>query len=76
MENVGEWLIQTEEFRSWHDCLGIGEGHKEVLFCYGASGVGKAFIGWGNLFLGERTKRVKANKPRFQLVGRQAVRSR
>ena len=43
--NVGEWLMQTEEFRSWHDCRGVGEGHKEVLFCYGAPGVGKTFIG-------------------------------
>ena len=45
VENVGEWLMKTEEFRSWHGCRGEGEGHKEVLFCYGAPGVGKTFIG-------------------------------
>ena len=44
VENVGEWLMQTEEFRSWHDCSGEGEDDKEVLFCYGAPGVGKTFI--------------------------------
>ena len=42
VENVGKWLMQTEEFRSWHDCG--GEGDKSVLFCYGAPGVGKTFI--------------------------------
>ena len=36
--------MQTEEFRSWHDCSGEGEDDKEVLFCYGAPGVGKTFI--------------------------------
>ena len=42
--DVGEWLMQTEEFRTWHDCRGEGEGDKAVLFCYGAPGVGKTFI--------------------------------
>jgi len=41
VENVGEWLMQTEEFRSWQDCRGDDKG---VLFCYGAPGVGKTFI--------------------------------
>ena len=42
--NVGEWLMQTEEFRRW--CTGSGEGQedKAVLFYYGAPGVGKTFI--------------------------------
>jgi len=44
VENVGEWLMETEEFRSWHDRNGEGEGDKAVLFCYGAPGVGKTFI--------------------------------
>ena len=44
VENVGEWLMQTEEFRSWHDCHGEGGSGKEVLFCYGPPGVGKTFI--------------------------------
>ena len=43
VENVGEWLMQTGEFRSRRDCGG-GEDHKEVLFCYGAPGVGKTFV--------------------------------
>jgi len=43
-ENVGEWLLQTEEFRSWRDRSGKSEGDKAVLFCYGGPGVGKTFI--------------------------------
>ena len=42
VDNVGEWLLQTEEFRSWHDWS--GEGDQAVLFCYGGPGVGKTFI--------------------------------
>jgi len=44
VDNVGEWFLQTEEFRSWHDWSGESEGDKVVLFCYGGPGVGKTFI--------------------------------
>jgi len=44
VENVGEWLMQTEEFRSWHDRSVGGEGDNAVLFCYGDPGAGKTFI--------------------------------
>ena len=44
VDNVGEWLMQTEEFKSWRDCHGEDEGDNAVLFCYGAPGVGKTFI--------------------------------
>jgi len=44
VDNVGEWLLQTEHFRNWHDSSGEGEGDKAVLFCYGGPGVGKTFI--------------------------------
>ena len=43
-DNVGEWLLQTEEFRSWHDWGGEDEDDKAVLFCYGGPGVGKTFM--------------------------------
>ena len=44
VENIGEWFLQTEEFRSW--CAGSGEDEsdKGVLFCYGNPGVGKTYI--------------------------------
>ena len=44
VDHVGEWLLQTEEFRSWHAGSGEGESDKAVLFCYGGPGVGKTFI--------------------------------
>src|SRR5437899_1382921 len=42
--SVGEWLLQSDEFRSW--CAGRdgGESDSGVLFCYGNPGVGKTFI--------------------------------
>ena len=44
VENIGEWVLQTEEFRSW--CAGGegGESDNAVLFCYGDPGVGKTYI--------------------------------
>jgi len=44
VKDVGEWLIQTEEFRRWCGLGGEGESDKGVLFCYGDPGVGKTFI--------------------------------
>ena len=44
VEGVGEWLIQTGEFRRWRGLSGESEGDKAVLFCYGNPGVGKTFI--------------------------------
>ena len=44
VEDVGEWLLQTEAFRNW--CTGRGrcEPDDAVLFCYGNPGVGKTYI--------------------------------
>jgi len=44
VDNIGEWLLETDEFRSWHEWSGEGEGAKAVLFGYGGPGVGKTFI--------------------------------
>ena len=44
VENAGEWLLQTEEFRSWYAGSGGGESDNGVLFCYGNPGVGKTYI--------------------------------
>jgi len=44
--NIGEWLMQTEEFKRWCGIGGKGLGgwDNAVLFCYGNPGVGKTFI--------------------------------
>jgi len=44
VEDVGKWLLQTEEFRSWYAGSGGGESDNAVLFCYGDPGVGKTYI--------------------------------
>ena len=44
IENIGEWLLQTEEFRSWHAGSGGDESDDAVLFCYGDPGIGKTYI--------------------------------
>ena len=45
VENVGEWLLQTEEFRSW--CTGSegGETDKAVLFAMEIRVLGKHTLG-------------------------------
>ena len=42
--NVGEWLLQTEEFRRWEAGSGRGESDSAVLLCTGGPGVGKTLI--------------------------------
>ena len=44
VENVGEWVLQTEEFKNWCASSVARESHNVVLFCYGGLGVGKTFI--------------------------------
>ena len=42
--SVGEWLLQTEEFRSWCANSRESESDNGILLCYGDPGVGKTFI--------------------------------
>ena len=44
VNDIGEWLIQTEEFRRWCEFGREVEGDKAVMFCYGDPGVGKTFM--------------------------------
>jgi len=44
VNNVGEWLTGTDEFRRWCGLGGERDDDKSVLFCYGNPGVGKTFI--------------------------------
>ena len=38
VEDVGEWVSQTEEFRSWLSSSGGSESNRAVLFCSGDPG--------------------------------------
>ena len=44
VEDVGDWLFQTEEYRDWLDGIHGGEPDNSALFCYGDPGVGKTYI--------------------------------
>ena len=44
VDDFGEWLLETEEFRRWTASSEGGDGESAVLFCYGHPGVGKTFI--------------------------------
>ena len=44
VEHVGDWILQTEEYRSWFDGIRGEESDNSALFCYGDPGVGKTYI--------------------------------
>ena len=44
VEHVGDWLLQTEEYRNWFDGTHDGGSDNSALFCYGDPGVGKTYI--------------------------------
>ena len=41
-DGVGEWLLQTTEFREWRG--NEGGADRAVLFCSGEPGVGKTYL--------------------------------
>ena len=41
-EGVGDWLLETSEFREWRDIA--SQEDKAVLFCFGNPGVGKTYL--------------------------------
>ena len=41
-EGVGDWLLETSEFRKWRG--GEGGADRGVLFCSGNPGVGKTYL--------------------------------
>jgi len=43
VDEVGDWLLQTKEYRNWVDGIGSGSSGS-ALFCYGGPGVGKTYI--------------------------------
>ena len=41
---VGDWLLQTDEYREWFGGIRGGKSVNSALFCYGGPGVGKTYI--------------------------------
>ena len=48
-DNVGEWLLQTGEFRRWRDGAQDEGSDHQTLFCCGGPGVGKTYLRCDNL---------------------------
>ena len=44
VDEVGNWLLQTEKYRNWSSAIGGGRSDSLALFCYGGPGVGKTYI--------------------------------
>lgn len=60
VDDVGEWLLRTDEFRGWCDSRGEGGSGDATLFCYGDPGVGKTYIRLeGDSARGERKEERK-----------------
>jgi len=44
IDGVGNWFLETNEFRKWSGASG-GDGYgSQVFFCYGDPGVGKTYL--------------------------------
>ena len=44
VDGVGDWLLQTQEYRNLFGGIRGGESGGAALICYGGPGVGKTFI--------------------------------
>ena len=44
LDGIGAWLLETEEFRRWHNSGREAESVHATLFCDGDPGVGKSYI--------------------------------
>jgi len=44
IDSIGAWLLETEEFRRWHNGSREDGFNHATLFCDGNPGVGKSFI--------------------------------
>ena len=44
VDEVGDWLLQTKEYRNWVGGIGGRGSDGSALFCYGGPGVGKTYI--------------------------------
>ena len=44
VDGIGAWLLETQEFRRWHDGNREDGSNHATLFCHGNPGVGKSCI--------------------------------
>ena len=44
VDSIGDWLLETKEFRDWYNGSEKEGSDHGALFCYGDPGVGKSYI--------------------------------
>jgi len=44
LDSIGSWVLETEEFRRWHDGSREDGSNHPTLFCHGNPGAGKSYI--------------------------------
>jgi len=44
VDSIGSWLLETQEFRRWHNGNMEDEAYHPTLFCHGNPGAGKSYI--------------------------------
>ena len=44
VNEVGDWLLQTQEYQNWFGGIREDGSDGSALFCYGGPGVGKTYI--------------------------------
>ena len=44
VDTIGVWMMETEEFRCWHNGSRGDGSYRPTLFCHGNPGVGKSYI--------------------------------
>jgi len=44
VDRIGNWLLDTKDFREWYNGSENGGSDHAALFCYGDPGVGKSYI--------------------------------
>ena len=44
IDDIGGWLLETEEFRRWYNGTSEDGSNRATLFCDGNPGVGKSYI--------------------------------
>jgi len=61
---IGDWLLETEEFRSWYKGTGRGGSDRSALICYGDPGVGKSYI-WYGMMSGKQKRDISVDRWRW-----------
>jgi len=75
VDSIGAWVLETEEFRRWHNGSREDGSYHPTLFCDGNPGVGKSYIWYESMNCCRGLKDRVANELQWQFTSyRQVVR--